>query len=52
MTLRHQIIALAIFPLVISILAITTFITWQSANLAKNIIDTFEQNMLKTKEAE
>ncbi|SCB58297.1 two-component system, NarL family, sensor kinase [Rhizobium aethiopicum] len=52
MTLRHQIIALAIVPLVISILAITTFITWQSANLAKNSIDTFEQNMLKTKEAE
>jgi two-component system NarL family sensor kinase len=43
---------LAIVPLVISILAITTFITWQSANLAKNSIDTFEQNMLKTKEAE
>ena len=52
MTLRHQIIALAIVPLVISILAITTFITWQSANLAKNSIDTFEQNMLKTREAE
>ncbi|MGR9139631.1 two-component system sensor histidine kinase MctS [Rhizobium leguminosarum] len=52
MTLRHQIIALAIVPLVISILAITIFITWQSANLAKNSIDTFEQNMLKTKEAE
>jgi len=52
LTLRHQIIALAIVPLVISILAITTFITWQSANLAKNSIDTFEQNMLKTKEAE
>ncbi|MBB4480593.1 cache domain-containing protein [Rhizobium etli] len=52
MTLRHQIIALAIVPLVISILAITAFITWQSANLAKNSIDTFEQNMLKTKEAE
>ena len=52
MTLRHQIIALAIIPLVIAILAITTFITWQSANLAKNSIDTFEQNMLKAKEAE
>ncbi|MGG7581581.1 cache domain-containing protein [Rhizobium sp. Nf11,1] len=52
MTLRHQIIALAIVPLVISILAITTFITWQLANLAKNSIDTFEQNMLKTKEGE
>ncbi|PBC06277.1 cache domain-containing protein [Mesorhizobium sp. WSM3860] len=52
MTLRYQIIALAIVPLMIAILAITTFITWQSANLAKNNIDTFEQNMLKAKEAE
>ncbi|RJT37535.1 histidine kinase [Mesorhizobium waimense] len=52
MTLRNQIIALAIVPLMIAILAITTFITWQSANLAKNNIDTFEQNMLKAKEAE
>lgn len=52
MTLRHQIIALAIVPLVIAILAITTFITWQSANLARNNIATFEQNMLKAKEGE
>ncbi|NLS07937.1 histidine kinase [Rhizobium sp. P32RR-XVIII] len=52
MTLRHQIIALAIIPLVISILAITAFITWQSANLAKNSIETFEQYMLEAKEAE
>ena len=52
MTLRYQIIALAIVPLMIAILAITTFITWQSANLAKSNIDTFEQNMLKAKEAE
>jgi two-component system NarL family sensor kinase len=52
LTLRHQIIALAIIPLVISILAITAFITWQSANLAKDNIDTFEQNMLRAKEAE
>lgn len=52
MTLRYQIIALAIVPLMIAILAITTFITWQSANLAKDNIDTFEQNMLKAKEAE
>ena len=52
MTLRNQIIALAIVPLMIAILAITAFITWQSANLAKNSIDTFEQNMLKAKETE
>ncbi len=52
MTLRHQIIALAIFPLVIAILAITTFITWQSANLTQDNIATFEQNMLKAKETE
>lgn len=52
MTLRHQIIALAILPLVIAILAITTFITWQSANLTKDNIATFEQNMLKAKETE
>lgn len=52
MTLRHQIMALAIFPLVIAILAITTFITWQSANLTQDNIATFEQNMLKAKETE
>lgn len=52
MTLRHQIIALAIIPLVIAILAITAFITWQSAKLARDNIATFEQNMLKAKEAE
>ena len=52
MTLRNQIIALALVPLVISILAITAFITWQSANLAKSNIETFEQNMLKAKETE
>lgn len=52
MTLRNQIIALAIVPLMIAILAITAFITWQSANLAKNSIETFEQNMLKAKETE
>lgn len=52
MTLRYQILALAIIPLVIAILAITTFITWQSANLARNNIATSEQNMLKAKEGE
>jgi len=52
LTLRHQIIALALVPLVFSILAITAFITWQSANLTRSNIETFEQNMLKAKEAE
>jgi len=52
LTLRHQIIALAIVPLVIAILAITAFITWQSAKLARDNIATFEQNMLKAKETE
>ena len=52
MTLRHQIIALALAPLVLSILAITAFITWQSINLTRSNIETFEQNMLKAKETE
>ncbi|MCF6497396.1 hypothetical protein IHV65_25780, partial [Escherichia coli] len=52
MTLRNQIIALALAPLVISILAITAFITWQSTNLTKSNIETFEQNMLRAKETE
>ncbi|MBB4568916.1 cache domain-containing protein [Rhizobium leucaenae] len=52
MSLRHQIIALAIIPLVVAILAITSFITWQSANLTQVNIATFEQNMLKSKETE
>ena len=49
MSLRHQLVALAIVPL---ILAITAFITWQSAQLATSSINTFEQNMLKSKEGE
>ena len=52
MTLRNQIIALAIIPLVIAIFAITAFITWQSAKLAQDNIATFEQNTLKAKETE
>lgn len=50
--LRHQIVALAIVPLVIAILTITAFITWQAASLAQSSIDTFERNMLKAKETE
>jgi two-component system, NarL family, sensor kinase len=50
--LRHQIIALAIVPLVVAILTITAFITWQATSLAQSSIDTFERNMLKAKETE
>ena len=50
--LRHQIVALAVVPLVIAILTITTFITWQATSLAQSSIDTFERNMLKAKETE
>jgi len=50
--LRHQIVALAILPLIIAILTITAFITWQSKTLVQSSIDTFERNMLKAKETE
>ncbi|WP_430441114.1 cache domain-containing protein [Shinella sp.] len=52
MNLRHQIVALAVAPLVIAILTITAFITWQATSLAQSSIDTFERNMLKAKETE
>lgn len=52
MHLRHQIVALAIVPLIIAILTVTAFITWQSTKLAQSSIDTFERNMLKAKETE
>ncbi|EJN02465.1 cache domain-containing protein [Phyllobacterium sp. YR531] len=52
MNLRLQIIALAIIPLVVAILSVTIFITWQSTSLVRSSIDTFEQNMLKSKETE
>jgi two-component system, NarL family, sensor kinase len=52
LNLRLQIIALAIIPLVAAILSVTAFITWQSSSLVRSSIDTFEQNMLKSKETE
>lgn len=52
MQLRHQIVALTILPLILAILLITAFITWQSTTLARSSIDTFERNMLKAKETE
>ncbi len=52
MSLRQQILALAIVPLVLAILAITALITWQSTRLVQSSIDTFERNMLDAKETE
>lgn len=52
MHLRHQIVALAIVPLVLAILSVTTLLTWQSANLVQSSIDTFERNMLEAKKTE
>jgi two-component system, NarL family, sensor kinase len=49
---RHQIVALAILPLILAITLITAFITWQSATLAQRSIYTFEQDMLRAKETE
>ena len=52
MQLRHQILALAVLPLILAITLITAFTTWQSTTLAQSSIDTFERNMLKAKETE
>ncbi|OLP55179.1 histidine kinase [Rhizobium rhizosphaerae] len=52
MTLRQQIIALAIVPLVLAIVSVTSFITWQSVELAGTSVATFERNMLSSKETE
>lgn len=52
MQLRHQILALAILPLVLTITLITAFTTWQSSTLAESSISTFERNMLRAKETE
>lgn len=52
LNLRHQILALAILPLVFAILAVTALITWQSTRLVQSSIDTFEQNMLAAKQSE
>lgn len=52
MSLRQQILALAILPLVLAILAITSIVTYQSSNLAEEGIETFERNMLEAKQKE
>ncbi len=52
MNLRHQILALTLAPLIVAILVITAVVTFQSAELARASIATFERNMLRAKEAE
>lgn len=51
-TLKQQVLALAILPLVIAILAITAIVTSQSSDLARAGITTFERNMLEAKQKE
>lgn len=52
MNLRQQILAIAVLPLVVAILAITALVTFQSTQLARASISTFERNMLRAKETE
>ncbi|MHC1551568.1 two-component system sensor histidine kinase MctS [Phyllobacterium sp. K27] len=52
MNLRHQIVALAIVPLVLAILSVSTLLTLQSTNLVQSSINTFERNMLDAKKTE
>ncbi len=52
MSFKQQVLALAILPLIIAILAITLVVTSQSSDLAKSGINTFEQNMLEAKQQE
>lgn len=52
MTFRQQILALTTIPLLLAILAITTLVTWQSSQLSKEGIQTFEQSMLGAKQDE
>jgi len=50
--LRHQILILAIVPLILAVSAITALVIWQSTSLAETSIEAFESNMLKAKETE
>lgn len=52
MKLRDQILALAIGPLILAVIAVTALITWQSMTLARTSIDAFERNMLAAKQTE
>lgn len=51
-TLKQQVLALAILPLIIAISAITAIVTSQSNDLARSGIATFESNMLEAKQKE
>lgn len=51
-TLRQKIIALAIVPLVLAILAITFLVTSQSRELAESAIETFSENAMNAKREE
>ena len=50
MNLRQKILVLSVLPLVLAILAITALVTFQSTQLARASIATFESNLLKAKE--
>lgn len=52
MNLRQKILALSVLPLVLAILAITALVTFQSTQLARASIATFERNLLRAKERE
>jgi two-component system, NarL family, sensor kinase len=52
MNLRQKILALAVVPLVIAILAITGLVTYQSTELSRASLATFERSLLKAKENE
>ncbi len=52
MSFKQQVLALAVLPLIVAILAITILVTSQSRELAQRSIATFEQNMLAAKQQE
>ena len=52
MNLRQKILALAVVPLLVAILAITALVTHQSTELSRASLATFERSLLKAKENE
>ncbi len=52
MSLRSQIATLTLAPLILAIFAVTGFLTYQSATLARSSIATFESNAFTWKEEE
>lgn len=52
MTFRQKLLVLAVVPLIVVTVCVTLFLTWQSTRLAQSNIDAFQENMLKSKEAE